>query len=366
MAKYRVGVIASGRIAREHGRGWTQCEHTEIVAIADSHPEALSSYASDFNVKATYLDYREMMAKEDLDIVSVCSWDPQHAEMTIAAAAGKPKVVVCEKPMAISLGEGEAMIIACERNNVRLAIGHQRRFYSSWEEGRRLIADGAIGEPVRLWTGVRAGMMNTGTHGIDCQFCLLGDAKAMWVMGSVERKTDHHIFGHRVEDRCSGLIGFDNGATGVIENELSGQYMVGAVVYGTDGMMEVNDNSLKYMTAKTAGWQVFDPTEAERGGYGNAFTDQAYGIVDWIEDKVDTYRNTGEVGKATLEVMMAVYESARMHERVALPLQTRDNPLDCAVEEGKIPVERPGVWDERSFLVRGESMTWIAEQRANR
>ena len=66
MAKYRVGVIASGRIAREPGRGWTQCEHTEIVAIADSHPEALSSYASDFNVKATYLDYREMMAKEDL------------------------------------------------------------------------------------------------------------------------------------------------------------------------------------------------------------------------------------------------------------------------------------------------------------
>ena len=50
-ATYRVGVIASGRIAREHGRGWAECEHTEIVAIADAHPEALSSYASDFNVK---------------------------------------------------------------------------------------------------------------------------------------------------------------------------------------------------------------------------------------------------------------------------------------------------------------------------
>ena len=48
--KYRVGVIASGRIAREHGRGWNQCEQTEIVAIADSHPEALADYARDFNV----------------------------------------------------------------------------------------------------------------------------------------------------------------------------------------------------------------------------------------------------------------------------------------------------------------------------
>jgi hypothetical protein len=57
--------------------------------------------------------------------------------------------------------------------------------------------------------------------------------------------------------------------------------------------------------------------------------------------------------------MMALYESARMHERVALPLQTRANPLDVAVETGKIPVERPGPWDERSFLVRGEDMSWI-------
>lgn len=366
MSKYRVGVIASGRIAREHGRGWTRCERTGIAAIADSHPEALASYAADFGVESTYLDYREMMAKEELDIVSVCSWDPQHAEMTIAAAAGKPKAVVCEKPMATSLGEGEAMITACERNNVKLAIGHQRRFYSSWNEAARLIADGAIGEPERLWTGVRAGMMNTGTHGIDCQFCLLGDPKALWVMGGVERKTDHHIFGHRVEDRCCGLIGYEGGATGVIENELSGNYMVGATVYGSDGMVVVDDNSLRYMTAKAAGWQKFEPVEEARGGYGDAFTDQANGIVDWIEGKVETYRNTGEVGKATLEVMMAVYESARMHERVDLPLKTRDNPLDVAVEEGRIPVERPGVWDERSFLVRGESMTWIADQRAGR
>ena len=360
-AKYRVGVIASGRIAREHGRGWTECEHTEIVAIGDSHPEALAVYAKDFNVKATYLDYREMMAKEDLDIVSVCSWDPQHAEMTIAAAAHKPKAILCEKPMAISLGEGERMVIACKRNDVKLAIGHQRRFFSAWNEARRMIRDGAIGEPLRLWTGVRAGMLNTGTHGIDFQLYALGDIQAEWVMGSVERKTDHHIFGHRVEDRCCGLIGYAGGAVGVIENELSGEYRVGAAITGTEGMMDVQGNSLKYMTPSKAGWQEFEPTEAKAGGYGDAFVHQAYGICDWIEGKVEDYRGEGEYGKAALEIMMAVYESARVHERVLLPLQTRDNPLDVAVEEGRIPVERPGFWDERSFLVRGESMSWTSK-----
>ena len=48
--KYRVGVIASGRIAREHGRGWTECEHTQIVALGDVHPESLLVYGDDFGV----------------------------------------------------------------------------------------------------------------------------------------------------------------------------------------------------------------------------------------------------------------------------------------------------------------------------
>ena len=282
--------------------------------------------------------------------------------MTIAAAVHKPQVILCEKPMACSLGEAEAMMIACERNGVKFAIGHQRRFYSSWREARQLIQDGAIGEARRLWSSVRAGMMNTGTHCVDFQRFALGDPQAEWVMGSVERKTDHYLFGHRVEDRCCGMIGYPNGVEGVIENEIAiggGLYQVGATIYGSDGMMEVNDNSLKYMVAGKAGWQVFEPTEDNRAGYGSAFTSQAYAICDWIDDKIDDYPGQAKYGKAALEIMMGVYESARMHERVSLPLQTRANPLDVAVETGAIPVERPGKWDERSFLVRGEAMSWL-------
>ena len=358
---YRVGVIASGRIAREHGRGWQECEHTQIAAIADSHPQARDEYARDFDVAAQYEDFREMLAKEDLDIVSVCSWDPQHAEMSIAACAAQPKAVLCEKPMACSVGEAEAMIIAAQRNKVKLAIGHQRRFYSSWTQARRLVADGAIGQPRHLWSAVTGGMLNTGTHSVDFQLYVLGDPQAQWVMGQVERKTDHYLFGHRVEDRCSGFIGYPDDVEGVIQNEMNRSYQLGANVYGTDGIIEVRDNSLKYMTKDKAGWQEFTPTEESTGGYGSAFTTQAYAICEWIEDKIEDYRGAAPHGKAALEIMMGVYESARMHERVSLPLQTRANPLDVAVETGAIPVERPGAWDERSFLVRGESMSWVEQ-----
>ena len=360
--KLRVGVIASGRIARMHGGGWRECDRTEIVAIADSHPEALADFGQEFDVEHQYLDFREMMQQEKLDIVSVCSWNPQHAEMTIAAAAYKPQAILCEKPMACSVGDADAMMIACERNGVKLAIGHQRRFYSAWQEARRLLGDGAIGEPNRLWSSIGAGMMNTGTHCVDFQLFVLGDPQPEWVMGSVERKTDHYLFGHRVEDRCCGVIGYPGGVEGIIENELGtggGRYELGATIYGSDGIMEVNNNSLKYMMPEKAGWQVFEPTETNRTGYGSAFTDQANAICDWLEGKLDDYPGQARHGKAALEIMMGVYESARLHERVSLPLQTRANPLDVAVETGVIPVERPGAWDERAFLVRGEAMSWV-------
>ena len=225
-----------------------------------------------------------------------------------------------------------------------------------------MVADGAIGKPQRLWSAITAGMMNTGTHCIDFQLYALGDPQAEWVMGAVERHTDHFVFGHRVEDRCVGIIGYPDGVEGVIENEMNKQYQVGATIYGENGMMVVNDNSLRYMTATSNGWQDFSPEEDATGGYGNAFVDQAYGICRWIEGDFEDYYGKAEHGKAATEIMMGVYESARMHERVALPLQTRANPLDVAVEEGRIPVTRPGFWDERSFLVRGEGMSWIKGQ----
>jgi UDP-N-acetyl-2-amino-2-deoxyglucuronate dehydrogenase len=169
-----------------------------------------------------------------------------------------------------------------------------------------------------------------------------------------------YLFGHRVEDRCFGVIGFPNEVEGVIESDVNSTYQLGANVYGTEGMLEVNKNRLRYMTK--SGWHEFQPTDTEQRLYGHAHVDQAYGIVDWIEGKTEEYMGSAKQGKAALEIMLAVYESARMHERVQLPLLTRANPLDVAVESGVLPVERPGMYDERSFLVRGEAMSWSAKK----
>src|SRR5918911_250014 len=127
MAQYRTAIIACGTIARVHARGWVGIPNrpgtgvpgqpTEIAAIADTHPDARREFGDFFGVaeEHRYADHREMRDAESPDFVDVCSWHRQHAEMTIAAAARQPKAIICQKPMAVSLGQADEMLTAGER-----------------------------------------------------------------------------------------------------------------------------------------------------------------------------------------------------------------------------------------------------------
>ncbi len=83
---------------------------------------------------------------------------------------------------------------------------------------------------------------------------------------------------------------------------------------------------------------------------------QAAELADWIEGKIDSHRGRGENGYKALEMIHAVYESARCREKVVLPLRTRLNPLDQMAESVHLVPERRGHYDSRSFLLRGEQM----------
>ena len=134
--KYRVGIIGCGSIAGLHVQGYRGVEEVEIVAIADPVEDALNAFGENHNIQTRYLDAREMLDKENLDIVSVATWHRLHAPMTIAACARKPKAILCEKPMATNLGDCDDMLIAARRNNVKVAIAHQRRFNPVWTDAR--------------------------------------------------------------------------------------------------------------------------------------------------------------------------------------------------------------------------------------
>src|SRR6185437_15292231 len=135
--KLRVGVIGCGKMARNHVEGYLNSGRYEVVALADHEDSAMNEMDALSGISTVhYQDARAMLDTEHLDVVSVCTWHTGHAPCTITAAARRPKAILCEKPMADTLGRAEEMLMACNRNGVKLVIGHQRRFLPAYTMAR--------------------------------------------------------------------------------------------------------------------------------------------------------------------------------------------------------------------------------------
>ena len=126
----RAGIIGdTGRGNYGHGldTAYDGISGVEVVAVADPDPAGRESAAVRTGALRQYADYREMLESESVDLVNVCPrWIGKHAEMVIEAAEAGAKGVLCEKPFAPTLSQADAMLEACGRNGVRLAVAHRR------------------------------------------------------------------------------------------------------------------------------------------------------------------------------------------------------------------------------------------------
>lgn len=373
MEKHRVGVIGCGTISRHHLRGYMDSGRFDVVALADLNESAMAEVDEQFGLSTThYTDAREMLKNEGLDVVSVCTWHTGHATWTIAAAAYQPKAILCEKPMADTVGRAEQMMIACQRNNVKLAIAHQRRFLPAYTLAKDLIAQGAIGDVQMILSFGGQGLPNYSSHQTDMYRYLLSDDECTWVMGNIERKTDQYERSTRIEDCAVGVFQFKGGARALLLSDVTPIIYQGAQIYGSEGAINLTTSNLQLMNAETKGqWVLHEPDgkffkvaeQGDRFEWVEGGAAQVDELADWIEDKVETHRGRASNGYKALQMIHAIYESARMHEKVIMPLQTRLNPLDLMVESGHLKPERPGHYDIRAFLLRGERMSSDVEGR---
>jgi predicted dehydrogenase len=336
--RYRAAIVGCGGISRRHARGFHERQDCELVAGADVRPENAEKLGAEFGIPRSYLDYRELLEKERPDLLAICTWPGTHAEITTAAAEAGVRGVICEKPMCLSLAEADAMIAACERAGTRLAIAHHSRFDRVNSTARRLIAADAIGTPALLRGGTSDGLLNNGTHHIDTARYLLGDPAALWVIGQVERRTDRYERGHPIEDRCLGVIGFEGGARLLVESDLPSDWPGGSFVHGTEGSLRIGSGTLELQNGSSSGWQSIEL---------DADTNQHSEWITWVEGGPES-RQAARIARATTEIMMAIYESARTRGLVTLPLPVGPSPLHQMIEEGSLPVEVPGKYDIRA------------------
>ncbi len=143
----RVCVVGCGMMGTIHGQRWNALPDARVVAVVDIKPDRAERLAGACGLDKWYLDYREAVARDDVDVVSVCIPTYLHAEVTVFAAE-HGKHVLSEKPMALTLAGADTMIEAAARNGVKLGIGFMRPYSPVQEQVRAWLAAGKLGRPL--------------------------------------------------------------------------------------------------------------------------------------------------------------------------------------------------------------------------
>ena len=155
MKKMNVAVIGCGAIGATHSERYANSAYATLAAVVDILPERAQDYAAKYNASAALTDYRKLLRDPAIEAVSVCLPNALHAPVTIACLqAGKH--VLCEKPIAVSLKQAEAMRAAAQSSNRTLAIGVVNRYNDNVNWIRDMIQAGDLGDVYHVHTQFRA------------------------------------------------------------------------------------------------------------------------------------------------------------------------------------------------------------------
>jgi predicted dehydrogenase len=358
MADHRAAIIGCGRMSRGHARAYKELG-IPIVAGADIVQEALDRACEDYGAEQAFTDYRELLDEVQPELVSIVTAEGLHCEMVVAAAEAGVKGIVCEKPMAMNLGEARQMVAACRASGSVLTISHQRQYNSQYARARELIAEGAIGA-VRFAEayGMAESIHTDGTHTIHMLLSLLGESSPSYLIAQIDGNSDYRYFGHRCDHGGNAFLGFESGVYAHLTWGLhtfdpktrlhpfwdfSRHFYHAFVVHGETGRIEVDGD----IFSRDRDAPAPEIVRIVRGGevenveyeWPMAKSPIALEIEDLLRS-VETgapHPLSGENGYAVTEVIMGIYESSRRRGVVHMPVEVEDNPFLSMIEQGVFP-----------------------------
>jgi predicted dehydrogenase len=333
MAKYRAGVIGCTGIGTAHASGLVGLDNAELVAACDLSEEKLEEFSRRWKETwpgiATYTDHRQMLASQDLDIVTVATSDHAHADLVVDSAESGAKGIFCEKPLATNLADADRMVAACESNGTLLSVDHTRRFQPLWRHIKELVDQGTIGPVQNIIAtlyGSRAMLFRNGTHIIDL-LCFFAESEPRWVFAELEDGYEGYAEyrgdgGHEpgTEPGAHGYIHFANGVRGLYIGgpKTTPLPKMSCRIVGTSGYIDADGFPSGTRATITTGEET-EPISAEDDG--------AQGIALGVQELVTRMENGGElaspgrVGRTVVEIIIGFLESQRRgNVRVPLPL----------------------------------------------
>ncbi len=343
MSTLDVGLIGCGGIAqRAHLPAMAGLrDRVRLVAAADLDAararEAAAPWAAD-----AYTDYRRLLGRRDIEAVMIATPEFAHREQ-IEAAASERKHILCEKPVANTLEEADAMLAACRRGGVLFMVAHSRRFTGRYMQIRAAIDRGDIGE-VRLarenerrtdpraghtgyytprhWSGdpalSRGAALSNGIHEMDLLRWFVG-ARPRSVIAEHNVTIEANLKGAPDFLTCS--VEFENGAiaSAEIHNALPGGYPAfhQCELYGTAGAIRAKDLELQYIARYADDGADFPGVRAVFLNNGTAYTREWTAFLDAVQFG-RPLPMPPEEARAALELALAASDAARLGRRVML------------------------------------------------
>ena len=357
-ARYRVAIIGTGRMGGliedeippgdpnkpyGHFPAYEYIEETEVVAVANRGAERLQRFSERFGITNTYLDYREMIDREQPDIVSVTTPSFARAEPLIYAAEHGVRAIYSEKGLCASLAEADRIHEAVTRNGVAFNWGAMRRHHLGFRALAEAIAAGEIGEPEAVLMLTYTDLIKHHPHTLDLVSMLLGDPRPRWVSGRLIEAGDPFdpeprrappefdaaanrylpSPGFEVADPYVGhfQVGYASGAVGYF---IPHRGFLDVQVLGSEGRAYALDNGQSFEVRHSLGSNADGATTRKIYAHGEAPT------VNTIRDLINSLE-TGEPTRGNIDVTMQSVEAqfavAHSHlaggARVGVPVADR-------------------------------------------
>lgn len=330
----RVVVIGCGGRGHAHAEGWQQDSRSRLVACADPVEASRVEFCTRFGQMNSYPDYRQMLAAESPDIVSVCTWPGLHRQMIETAAGARVKAIFSEKPMAATWGDARAIHDVCTRAGVVLTFCHQRRFGENFATARRMVREGAIGQLRRI-EATCSNLFDWGTHWFDMSFFYNDETAVDWVMGQIEVAKESSIFDVRLETSGLSWFRFVNGVEGLMATGAAAYKGPHNRLIGSDGVIELyagrGGDPLRLWRGRT--WET--PACTDGVPVREHTIASCRDLLDSLDRGIEPELSSRKALQAT-QLIFATYESSRRRARVHLPLDTLDSALLSMLADGTI------------------------------
>jgi predicted dehydrogenase len=341
----KIGIIGCGKIAQvRHIPEYLDNDNAELAGYFDLNQARAAALADEFGGKV-YDSYEALLADPQIDAVSVCTANHTHAEITIAALrAGKH--VLCEKPMATTLKDCEAMVKAARESGKFLMLGHNQRLTKAHVKAKELLEEGLIGDIVSFRTTFGHGgpetwsidpgrnvwffdknkasmgaMADLGIHKTDVIHFLTGQliVETTARLSTLDKRYENgELIG--VDDNAICIYRLEKGAVGTMTASWTyyGNEDNSTILYGTKGIMRIYDDpvySIK-VTTRTGENILFEIDQIQTND-----NQTKSGVIDAFVDclvKNQAPEISGAEALKTMRVIFASIESSQTGHMVAI------------------------------------------------